>query len=177
MDFDGVFHTAELYVNGEYVGTHRGGYTGFEFDITDYVNQGENVVAVRVNNIWDPTLAPRSGEHMFTGGIYRDVNLVVTSPVHVTWYGTFVQTPDVSAEEANVRMQVEVQNDSSSDKNVKVISYVYDADDKEVLSIESSQRTLAAGEMYNFDDSSGMLENPHLWSVDDTYMYKWLTFV
>lgn len=177
LDFDGVFHTAELYVNGEYVGTHRGGYTGFEFDITDYVNQGENVVAVRVNNIWDPTLAPRSGEHMFTGGIYRDVNLVVTSPVHVTWYGTFVQTPDVSAEEANVRMQVEVQNDSSSDKNVKVISYVYDADDKEVLSIESSQRTLAAGEMYNFDDTSEMLENPHLWSVDDPYMYKVLTYV
>lgn len=46
LDFEGVFHTAELYVNGEYVGIHKGGYTGFEMDITDYVQAGENVVAV-----------------------------------------------------------------------------------------------------------------------------------
>ena len=69
LDFAGVFHTAEVYVNGELAGTHEGGYTGFEINISDYVHKGSNTVAVRVNNIWKATLAPRAGEHMFTGGI------------------------------------------------------------------------------------------------------------
>ena len=172
LDFEGVFHTAELYVNGREVGTHRGGYTGFEYDITDYLVPGENVVAVRVNNIWDATLAPRSGEHMFTGGIYRDVNLIVTSPVHVTWYGTFVQTPEISAESSKVRMQAEVKNDSDAAQEVSVVHKVLDSDDQEVAVIDSDSRILEAGETYNFDDTSEAIENPHLWSDKDPYMYK-----
>lgn len=177
LDFAGVFHTAEIYVNGTYIGEHRGGYTGFEFDITGYVRQGENTVAIRVNNIWQEDLAPRSGEHMFTGGIYRDVNLVITSPVHITWYGTFVQTPDVSASGSSVRMQTEVKNDSGESQNVKVAHKVYDADNGFVKSFESENRTIAAGETYNFDNTSDSIANPHLWSPDNPYMYKVITDV
>ena len=79
---------------------------------------GDNVVAVRVNNIWDPRLAPRAGEHTFSGGIYRDVRLVVTAPVHVAWYGTFVTTPQVSKESGTVNVKTEVVNDSGAAKSV-----------------------------------------------------------
>lgn len=61
LDFDGVFQEAEIYVNGQKAGVHRGGYTGFNVDMTPFLHEGDNVVAVRVNNLWRPTLAPRGG--------------------------------------------------------------------------------------------------------------------
>src|SRR5262245_24393839 len=71
LEFDGVFQVAEVFVNGQRAGAHEGGYTGFCFDITNFVKPGENVLAVRVNNNWDPRIQPRAGEHIFSGGIYR----------------------------------------------------------------------------------------------------------
>ncbi len=172
LDFAGVFHTAEVYINGQFAGMHEGGYTGFEIDITDYVRTGSNVVAIRVNNLWKADLAPRSGDHMFTGGIYRDVNLVVTSPVHVTWYGTFVQTPDVSKERANVRVLTEIANDSDSARTVNVINTVYDASGKEVAVINSPAVSINAHNTYEFDDTSGYISNPGLWSPETPTLYS-----
>ena len=63
LEFEGVFQIADVYVNGEKIGTHRGGYSGFVYDITDYLHEGDNVIAVRVNNIWQHDLAPRAGDH------------------------------------------------------------------------------------------------------------------
>ncbi|OON27979.1 MULTISPECIES: glycoside hydrolase family 2 [unclassified Micromonospora] len=93
IEFEGSFAVTEVWVNGTRIGTHRGGFTGFAFDITGAIRTGDNVVAVRVDNSWRPDLAPRTGDHQFSGGIYRDVFLNVTDNVHVTWYGTFVTTP------------------------------------------------------------------------------------
>ena len=112
LEFDGAFQVAELFVNGRHVGEHRGGYAGFTFDITDFVHTGRNLVAVRVNNFWDPQLAPRAGEHTFSGGLYRNVRLVVTAPLHVAWYGTQVTTPHVSKESGAVNVKTEVVNDA-----------------------------------------------------------------
>ena len=84
VEFEGAFRVAEIFVNGKSVGIHQGGYTGFSYDITDALKIGPNVLAVRLNNEWSPRLAPRNGDHNFTGGIYRDVYLVVTDPVHDT---------------------------------------------------------------------------------------------
>ena len=93
IEFEGSFIETEVFVNGEAAGTHLGGYTGFTFDITDKLHAGENVIAVRVNNKWNPEQAPRTGDHHFSGGIYRDVYLNITDSVHVAWYGTAVTTP------------------------------------------------------------------------------------
>ncbi len=93
LEFEGSFSVTDVWVNGTVIGTHRGGYTGFVFDITSSLQTGDNVIAVRVDNRWRADLAPRTGDHQFSGGIYRDVYLNVTNNVHVTWYGTFVTTP------------------------------------------------------------------------------------
>jgi beta-galactosidase len=85
IEFDGAFQVTELFVNGQRAGEHKGGYTGFTFDITNALKPGSNVVAVRVNNFWNPRIAPRAGEHVFSGGIYRNVRIVVTDPLHVAW--------------------------------------------------------------------------------------------
>ena len=143
LEFDGVFQVAEVFVNGRRVGEHKGGYTGFTFDITDAVKPGDNVVAVRVNNLWNARLAPRAGEHTFSGGMYRDVRLVVTAPLHVAWYGTFVTTPQVSKESGTVNVKTEVVNDSGAAKSATVKTLVLDANGKTVAQIESTQ-TIAA---------------------------------
>ncbi len=172
LDFAGVFHTAEVYVNGQFAGEHEGGYTGFEIDISGFVREGSNTVAVCVNNIWKDYLAPRAGEHMFTGGIYRDVNLVITSPVHVSWYGTFVQTPDINAERSNVRVLAEIANNSGASQTVSVTHTVYDADKKAVASIDSGNVQIASNTTYEFDNTSGYIQNINLWSPENPYLYS-----
>lgn len=204
LEFEGVFQVAEVYVNGEDVGTHEGGYTGFSYDITDYLTTGSNVIAVRVNNIWQHDLAPRGGDHQYTGGIYRDVYLNVMDDVHVTWYGTFVTTPDLTnpgwdesaenidfdmypsedklrenleAKRSNVAVQTEVKNDSGSTKSVRVTQQVVDKENQVLAEFSSETKSMEAGETYNFNAVSNKIENIELWSPDNPYVYQVYTTV
>ncbi len=63
-----------------------------------------------MNNLWNPRIAPRGGEHVFNGGIYRDVSLIVKEKVHVAWYGTRVTMLEVSAEKARIVAETELEN-------------------------------------------------------------------
>ena len=171
LEFDGVFQVAEVFVNGQRIGEHQGGYTGFMFDITDAVKPGPNVIAVRVNNQWNPRLAPRAGEHVFSGGIYRDVRLIITAPVHVAWYGTFVTTPQVSKESGTVNVKTEVVNDSLAEKSVTVQTSVVDAKGKSVAKMEST-RTLAAHTTNVVDQTSAPIPHPKLWSPEQPNLYS-----
>ncbi len=176
LEFDGVFQVAEVFVNGQRIGAHQGGYTGFSFDITDAVKPGDNVVAVRVNNLWDARLAPRAGEHVFSGGIYRDARLVVTAPVHVAWYGTCVTTPVVSKESGTVNVKTEVVNASGAAKSATVKTLVLDANEKIVAQMESTQ-TIAAGATNVFGQTSSPMANPKLWSPEHPNLYTVKTLV
>ena len=133
-------------------------------------------MAVRVNNLWDPRLAPRAGEHTFSGGIYRDVRLVVTAPVHVAWYGTFVTTPQVSKQSGTVNVKTEVVNDSGAAKSVTVKTRVVDAKGKTVAQMESTQ-TIAADATNVFDQTSAPIAHPKLWSPEHPNLYSVKTIV
>lgn len=112
LEFDGVFQEAEVFVNGKKTGSHVGGYTGFEIAITPYAIVGDNEIKVRVNNLWKPTVAPRGGEHTFSGGIYRNVRLVKKSKAHIAWYGTRITTPTLESNAGKssiVRTEVELE--------------------------------------------------------------------
>ncbi|MDP4181207.1 MAG: glycoside hydrolase family 2 TIM barrel-domain containing protein, partial [Bacillota bacterium] len=176
VEFEAAFQVAEVYVNNTLVGTHKGGYTGFSLDITNYVHSGDNVLAVRLNNLWNAEIAPRAGEHNFNGGIYRNVYLVLTDPLHTTWYGTFATTPTISASSANVNMKTEVKNDSSASQNCTVKTTIVDAA-KTVVTTMQSNYSIAAGATYTFDQTSTAISNPHLWSPEDPYMYTAYTTV
>ena len=139
LEFDGVFQVAEIYLNGEKVGEHRGGYTGFTVDISKAAKAGENLLAVRVNNLWDAQLAPRAGEHVFSGGIYRDVYLSVTHPLHVAWNGTFVTTPIVNKENATVNVQTTIENNSSKARNFTLKTVIVDSSDNQLIEMISNQ--------------------------------------
>ena len=104
-------------MNGKQVGRHLGGYNGFSYDITSSLQSGDNVIAVRINNNYNGQVAPRNGDHTFDGGIYRNLYIVVTDPLHVTWYGTFVTTPTLetnSGSASTVNIKTEIRNDRSA---------------------------------------------------------------
>ena len=122
VEFDGVQKYSRVWVNGQPVGDHKGGYSGFYFDITDLVRWGQdNVLAVAVcNRQNDPFRIPpmSAGNFDVYGGIYRDVRLVVTDRLYIPFQGsskhqggTFVTTPSVSQDAAEVRIRTWVSND------------------------------------------------------------------
>ena len=175
LEFEGVFQVSEVYVNGSLAGKHEGGYTGFSLNITELLQPGNNVIAVRVNNEWNGQIAPRAGEHTFSGGIYRDVSLTVTEPLHIAWNGTFVSTPLLEARDnqvqMQVRMQTEVINHSGTAKLATVRTIVADSLGQVLTEMESTH-SVPAGEVHRFDSLSEPIQNPRLWCPEDPYLYN-----
>ena len=169
LEFEGAFQDAEVWVNEKRVGEHLGGYTGFSINISAAAHTGDNVIAVRVNNLWNGQLNPRAGEHVFSGGIYRDVYLVATAPLHVPWYGTFVTTPKASEAAATIDVKTEVQNDSSSPATAVLKTTIVDPAGKQVAEY-SSETKIDAGTLATIDQN-GALTNPKLWSPETPALY------
>lgn len=174
LEFQGVFQEAEVYVNGRLAGAHKGGYTAFVVDITQALVSGENLVFVRVNNLWNPRLAPRAGEHVFNGGIYRDVSLIVTDRVHVAWYGTFVTTPEVSKDLAAVEIATEVENGEAREMRCKLLSVIRYGDEE--VARTQSELAVEVGETKTFRQKVSVLE-PKLWSPETPRMYRVETYL
>ncbi|MCS7034399.1 MAG: discoidin domain-containing protein, partial [Phycisphaerae bacterium] len=164
------FQVCDVFLNGRRVGGHRGGYTGFCIDITEAVRQEDNLLAVRVDNHWNPRLAPRAGEHIFSGGIYRDVRLIRTGELHVPWCGQIVTTPEVAARGALVRVRTQVRNLGSSAARCTAQTALIDADGVPVATAESD-RLIEAGTTAEFDQSFGVA-SPMLWHPDHPYLYR-----
>jgi len=174
LEFDGVFQVAEIYLNGKKVGSHRGGYTGFTVDISNAAKAGENLLTVRVNNIWDAQLAPRAGEHVFSGGIYRDVYLSVTNPLHVAWNGTFVTTPEISKESAKVNVKTTIENNSITTIQFTLKTVIVDGNNKKITEMVSS-RSIDANQTLDIEQLSAEISKPKLWSPDSPTLYKAIT--
>ena len=174
VEFDGVFQEAEVFVNGKKAGTHTGGYTGFYFDISSAVRMGNNVIAVRVNNIWKANVAPRAGEHVFSGGIYRNVRLVRKSPVHIDWYGIFATTPDLAAHQGKssvVRVRTDICNKTNKTMEFKLLTEVKDAEGRILVSVENEEK-VEANSMKKLEQITEAVNHPTLWHPRHPYLYK-----
>lgn len=176
IEFEGAFQDAKVYINGTLAGEHKGGYTGFTFDITPNVLAGDNVIAVHLDGSWNAQIAPRAGEHIFAGGIYRDAYLVVTDPLHVPFYGTAVITKQASSSSATIAVKTEIRNNATTAKTCKVTSTIFDSTGASVTSFESSM-TIPAGALDTFVQVSSAISNPHLWTPASPYMYSVYTQV
>ena len=174
--FEGANQETSLYVNGSHVGDHIGGYTRFCFDITPYVEFGKlNLIAVNVNNRYNPDIPPLSADFTFFGGIYRDVYLKFVDPVHVATSdhassGIYVTTPEVSAEAAVANVRALLTNDSPDRADVIVKYELKDSDGHTAASDEAKVK-IPAGETMTVISKNLGLENPHLWDIDDPYLY------
>ena len=179
LEFEGAFQESEIFVNGHRVGTHRGGYTGFSLDITEALRPGANVIAVRLNNLWRADLAPRAGDHTFGGGLYRDVRLVVTDPLHVAWCGTFVTTPTLAARagaESTVNIKTELRNASASDLDAVLRTEILDPAGVLVATV-STRLDVPAGAVLTVDQTTPPVAKPALWHPDHPHLYRARTTV
>jgi beta-galactosidase len=121
LDVDGAMAYSTVWLNGKFVGGWPYGYASFELDLTPYIVLGaENVIAIRLDN------PPESSRWYPGGGIYRNVWLVKTGPVHVGHWGAVVTTPEVSAASATATVKVTVDNRSGSEANVTAKAQVFE---------------------------------------------------
>jgi beta-galactosidase len=168
LDLDGAMSYAVVWLNGKLVGGWPFGYNSFRLDLTPYVVPGgDNQLAIRLDN-------PPDFSRWYPGaGLYRNVWLTKTAPVHVGHWGTFVTTPTVSRERATVTLQVTVDNDSKQAAQVRVETELFLADTNGsatgslVAKIGSQELQIAAGEN-DVAEGSTEIANPQLWGVPPT---------
>jgi beta-galactosidase len=163
--FEGVYMNSEIWLNGQYIGSHPYGYTSFWFDITDNLKFSEkNVICVKVKN---------EGENSrwYSGsGIYRHVWLQVVSPVHTETWGTFITTPQVSGKEALVNLKTTIINESKENRKIKLVTKVFDKTSQAIAQAETMM-TIEPGKS-NLFNQEVKINNPVLWSTDTPGLYK-----
>ncbi|HNT34701.1 MAG TPA: beta galactosidase jelly roll domain-containing protein, partial [bacterium] len=177
LQFEGVNQRVTLWLNGRVLGSHKGGYTPFEFDITEHLNPlGEvNILAARVDNLYDPDMPPTVKTDInFVGGIYRDVRLEGTYPIHVS--SVWVQSSKLDHKKAVIVAKTVVANNSSATRVVQVLHKVFDGDGNAVCSF-SGEHELVANELGEFEHRLQTVSNPRLWSPESPHLYRLLTQV
>lgn len=169
IDFDGIYWNSKVWINGHLLGERPNGYISFRYDLTPYVKVGEkNVIAVRVDNSKQPNSRWYSGS-----GIYRNVWLVTTNALHVDHWGTYVTTPIVTKDNAEIKVQTNIKNSSDLSQAFELYSILIDKDGKEIAGINNS-KSVGAGENVSMGQSL-KVSNPILWSIDNPYLYKIVT--
>jgi beta-galactosidase len=165
LEFDGVMMLPKVYVNGEFVGEWGFGYTSFAFDVTEFVKHGEeNVIAVRVENLdYSSRWYPGSG-------IYRNVWLTITEPIHVAHWGTYVTTPEISKEKAVVKIETVIKNTNIHPSEIELITTIINKDGK-VVSKGIDVENIEGDSQYKFNQEFTVI-NPYLWDIESPGMYS-----
>ena len=123
LDLDGAMSYATVWCNGQIVGGWPYGYSSWRVDLTPMIKPGaDNVLAIRLDN------PPNSSRWYPGGGIYRNVWLTKTAPVHVSQWGTYITTPEVSANSATVNIKIDSENHSKADASVTITTTIYPLD-------------------------------------------------
>ncbi len=167
LRFDGIFRDARVWFNGFYMGTEPSGYATQVYDVTEYVNYGgDNLICVRA----DATL--EEGWFYEGAGIYRDAWLLKSAAVSVAPFGTFVyadlQQPYA---QATIHVETEVNNHSLEPQTAQVSQRLLDGEGREVGRTSASTLTLQPKQTLSCRQQLS-LQNPHLWSTTDPYLYK-----
>ena len=186
LHFEGANQETEVYVNGQLAGRHAGGYTAFRFPVGKFLKFSANLpaaneVLVKVDNSHNPDIPPLSADFTFYGGIYRDVYLLAANPVHFAMdnyasSGTFITTPRVTAQAADVVVSGAVANETAAARTVAVLARLLDRQGRTVAQQRGSIR-LRAGQKQPFRLAFSPLSQPHLWSPDDPYLYRVVTSI
>ena len=174
VEFEGVYRNSKVWVNGFYLGNEPSGYTSFNYDLTEYLNYGaNNVIAVRADASFE------EGWFYEGAGIYRNVNLVVTNPVHIIRNGTFVSTDKISNSKADLTARTTIQNETNTVQKIIVIEKIFDDGNSVVAENQSNEI-----EIKPFSSqcvrSKISVKNPQLWEIWDygtPYLYMVKTYV
>lgn len=168
LDIDGAMSYSMVWVNGNLVGGWPFGYASYRLDLTPYLNfGGDNQLAIRLDN------PPESSRWYPGGGLYRNVWLTKTQPVHVGHWGTYITTPEVSKTSATINLEVSIDNDSERNQTAVVESHIYELDEQGnrrsgvVATFEPLEIDISANGSSSIE-SSLVLEKPRLWGPAPT---------
>ncbi len=160
--FDGAMSNARVFVNGREVGTWPYGYNSFFFDITSYLNaSGDNTLAVRLQNM------PESSRWYPGAGLYRNVHLLVTEDVHIPVWGTYLTTPEINAEFAEVSLKTKVEMPAGTTQSLRLQTEIRDASGQVVA---TATTPLAATDKQEFQQKL-VVKTPRLWSPETPVLY------
>jgi beta-galactosidase len=163
LDVDGAMSHAMVWVNGRLVGGWPFGYSSWRLDLTSAVIPGGvNQLAIRLDN------PPASSRWYPGGGLYRNVRLVKTSPVHAGHWGVFVTASNVTAASAVIRVEAAIDNDSKMDADVEVLTRLYGLDEAgrrtgNAAAVLDPLKTTVPADGSVRVDGTVLLENPRLW--------------
>jgi len=170
IEFDGIYRNSEVWINGQLLGKRPNGYISFRYKLSPYLKYGEakNILAVRVDNSKQPNSRWYSGS-----GIYRNVRLVITDPVHVDHWGTYITTPVVQENGAEVKVHTRVKNETDSDQWILLKTSIRNTSENVVAMFVRDTLIPARTILSITDDMS--ISHPRLWSLEDPCLYQALT--
>ena len=170
IDFDGVYHNSEVWINGHYLGKRPYGYSSFRYELTPYLKFGKekNIIAVKVDNSQQPNSRWYSGS-----GIYRNVWLVTTCKIYVDHWGTFVTVPVITIKAAQVSVKIKVRSTLNLEKSVVVVTNILDPSGKKVKS-DRIVIKIPSGVVTETEQKIEIL-SPKLWDTEHPNLYKAIT--
>ncbi len=163
LDIDGAMSYAMVWLNGQLVGGWPYGYSSWRLDLTPYIIPGgENQLAIRLDN-------PDNSMRWYPGGgLYRNVWLTITNPVHVAQWGTFITARDVSTASATLDLEIKIDNDSGKDATIKAVTEFYLLDENGaktggvLATLNSALTQVESGKQITLKNSV-VLKDPKLW--------------
>ena len=173
---------ADVYINGKFVGEHKGGFAAFVFDVTHFLNYGKsNLIAVKVDNTSPQVsdkfkIPPLSADFTMEGGLYREAELVFTDAVHISLLdyaspGVFIHQNKVSDTSAEFSVSAELANDTKNSQYISARVSIYDAEGK-LVKKSGSEVKITSGGSFDFVNRF-KIENPHLWDGrNGPYLYR-----
>lgn len=188
LEFEGAMHLADVWVNGQHLIQHSGGYTPFVVDVTGMLHADRgNEILVRLDNRNNPLIPPgkplETLDFCYYGGLYRDVNLIVKHPVHITHPimanevaggGIFVTYPYVSKQEAEIKVKTQVSNKVGTQRHLTIRHTLYEWSKKKgrgkKVALVESPLVLAAGTTQHHTQQF-TVNNPKLWYLDSPALY------
>lgn len=159
--FDGAMSNAKVYLNGKEIGYWPYGYNSFHFDITPYLKEKDNLLAVRLENY------PESSRWYPGAGLYRNVHLIVTDEVHIPVWGTYLTTPVVEKEYAKVKLLTSVEYPGKAYSRLVLKTVIKDMSGKIVT---ENNAQLTKTDLNTFEQNF-TIKSPSLWTPDTPVLY------
>lgn len=164
LEFEGVYRSALVYVNGDLAGTWASGYTGFTVPLNDYLRFGEE------NQIRVEARAHQDSRWYSGIGIIRPVHLLVANPVHIVLDGVAITTPDIREESALVVVDTQIANDGDRTVTTFATTTLF-GPDGDVVATDRTPVTTVRGETTTLRQRM-LVARPALWNPDSPALYR-----
>ena len=166
VEFDGIMERGGVWINGKHVGHRPNGYSSVRYDITDQIQFGsDNLMSVRADTSAQPASRWYAG-----GGIYRPVRLIVTGPVHIDAWGTFVTTPVITKQSAAIKVESTIRNDSTAGRQAHLKIVLTGPDGQPTGTFVGPSIDLPTGRLTKLT-AQGELVAPKLWDIGQGQLY------